>query len=145
MNGLDLSLFQFDYDQTWAVMFFRHDGTILARYGTRGDTDGMKHNSLAGFTSAMRSVLNADRNWKQEWQPAYDAKRGQQSTYPTADEIPSETIQKIISREKSGKESCIHCHNIYDAKRDVAISKGKYNPNQRFKVSDALKHRSEGG
>ncbi|MBJ7494860.1 MAG: thioredoxin family protein [Gemmataceae bacterium] len=33
-NGLDLSLFQFDYDQSFAIMFLNADGTIYGRYGT---------------------------------------------------------------------------------------------------------------
>ena len=35
MNGLDLSLFQFDYDQTLAALFLNADGTVYGRYGTR--------------------------------------------------------------------------------------------------------------
>src|SRR5215813_6927911 len=34
-NGLDLSLFQFDTDQSFAVFLFAPDGTILGRFGTR--------------------------------------------------------------------------------------------------------------
>ncbi len=34
-NGLDLALFQFDTDQSFAVFFLRADGAILGRFGTR--------------------------------------------------------------------------------------------------------------
>ena len=34
-NGLDLSLFQFDYDQSFAVFLLNADGTIYGRFGTR--------------------------------------------------------------------------------------------------------------
>ena len=34
-NGLDLSLFQLDTDQSFAVFFFNADGTIYGRFGTR--------------------------------------------------------------------------------------------------------------
>ena len=34
-NGLDLALFQFDTDQSFAVFFFRVDGAIYGRFGTR--------------------------------------------------------------------------------------------------------------
>lgn len=133
MNGLDLSRFQFDYDQTWAVMFFRHDGTLLARYGTRGDQDGMKYNSLEGFTATMQTALNVNANWRSEWQPFYDAKRGPASTYATVDQIPSAAIRKTLAREADGKQSCIHCHNVYDAKRDVDLANGNYDPAKRYK------------
>lgn len=135
MNGIDLNLFQFDYDQTWAVLFFRHDGTLVARYGTRDDANGMKYNSPEGFSAAMRRVLNVDRNWKPEWQPHYVAKLGPPSPHATADEIPSKTIDNIRQRGNAGdsRKSCIHCHNVYDAKRDLAISLGDYDPAKRYK------------
>ncbi len=33
-NGLDLSLFEFDTDQSFCVFFFNADRTLYARYGT---------------------------------------------------------------------------------------------------------------
>src|SRR5262245_39720128 len=36
-NGLDLSLFQFDTDQSFAVFMLNADGTIYGRFGTRSD------------------------------------------------------------------------------------------------------------
>ena len=133
MNGVDLNQFQFDFDQTWAVMFLRHDGTVLARYGTRGDRDGMKYNSLAGLTHTMRSVLSVNADWKSELHNKYAAKKGPASQHATADEIPSETISRIVAQEKQGKQSCIHCHNVYDGLRDHAIANGKYEPAKRYK------------
>ena len=35
-NGMDLSQFQFDYDQSWAALFLNADMTIYGRYGTQG-------------------------------------------------------------------------------------------------------------
>lgn len=135
MNGIDLNLFQFDYDQTWAVLFFRHDGTLLARYGTRDDANGMKYNSPEGLSAAMRRVLTVDRNWESEWQPYYTAKLGPRSPHATADEIPSKTIDNIRQRGNAddSRKSCIHCHNVYDAQRDFAISSGEYDPATRYK------------
>jgi len=133
MNGIDLNQFQFDYDQTWAVMFFRHDGMILARYGTRGDRDGMKFNSLEGFSSTINNVLEVDRNWQPTQQQEYASKVGPKSQYGVPDKIPSSTISNILNRAREGKQSCIHCHNVYDAKRDVAISQKSYDPAKRFK------------
>lgn len=133
MNGVDLNRFQFDYDQTWAVMFFRHDGTVLARYGARGDRDGMKYNSLEGLTTTMRTVLDVDQHWDSTQRTEYIAKAGPPSRHRVAEAIPSQTIANIVARGKQGKESCIHCHNIYDALRDESIRSGTYNPSKRFK------------
>ena len=133
MNGIDLNQFQFDYDQTWAVMFLRHDGTVLARYGTRGDKDGMKYNSLDGLTTTMRSVLDVHRHWQPGLEKRYAAKKGPIAKHATADQIPSKTISNILAREKQGKQSCIHCHNVYDGLRDDAISQRDYDPAKRYK------------
>ncbi len=133
MNGVDLNQFQFDYDQTWAVMFFRYDGTLLARYGTRGETDGMKYNSLEGFTSTIRSVLQVDKNWRPSQKTDYARKLGPKFEHNVPEKIPSASMKSILARKKDGQQSCIHCHNIYDAQRDVAITEEKYDPMKRFK------------
>ena len=134
MNGLDLSLFQFDYDQTWAVIFFRPDGeTVLARYGARADKDGMKYNSAHGFRDTMTHVLRVHRSWTDDLSPYYRAKRGPAARYPTADAIPSETIRRIVSRDDNGKQNCIHCHNVYDALHDADRDQGTYDPTNAFR------------
>src|SRR5262245_42268570 len=50
-NGLDLSLFQFDTDQSFAVFMLNADGTIYGRFGTRSDqvnwTDDVSIEGLA--------------------------------------------------------------------------------------------------
>ena len=133
MNGIDLNQFQFDYDQTWAVMFLRHDGTVLARYGVRGDKDGMQYNSLEGLAATMRAVLDVNGEWQPEMQKQYAGKLGPTVQHSVAEEIPSSTISNILALEKQGKQSCIHCHNVYDGLRDFAISQGDYEPAKRFK------------
>ena len=132
MNGLDLSQFQFDYDQTWAVLFLRPDGTVLARYGSRNSTDAMALNSMAGLNSTMQRVLEAHRRWP-ERKDLYGDKRGTVAEFQRPEDIPSDMIKKTLARGPNSKASCIHCHNVYDARRDVAISNGNYDPRKRWK------------
>ena len=131
MNGIDLSQFQFDYDQTWAVLFLRPDGTVIARYGSRSSTDAMTVNSMAGLKLTMGKVLEAHRRWPQQ-EDLYKKKRGHDQFQRPAD-IRSATIKKILTSGPDSKVSCIHCHNVYDARRDVAISNGDYDPRKRWK------------
>ena len=50
-NGLDLSQFQFDYDQSWAAFLLNADLTIYGRYGTRSHQSESKDDvSLEGFS-----------------------------------------------------------------------------------------------
>jgi hypothetical protein len=66
MKGVDLELFQFDYDQTWAAFFLNADGTIYGRYGTRAGNknNATTHVSLASFKRAMQRALEL-RNARQ--------------------------------------------------------------------------------
>ena len=121
MNQGDLSQFQFDYDQTWAMLFLRPDGSVIARYGSRNSTDAMTLNSLAGLTSTMRRALTANRSWPDRSE-LYADKRGPEPEFKRPEDIPSETIAKIQDRGPDSRKSCIHCHNVYDARRDVVKS-----------------------
>src|SRR5438874_10999983 len=57
-NGLDLSLFQFDTDQSFAVFLMNADRTIYGRFGTRSDqrswTDDV---SISGLARALEGAL----------------------------------------------------------------------------------------
>ncbi len=57
-NGLDLSLFQFDTDQSFAVFLLNADGTIYGRFGTRSDRTEWVHDvSLEGLGQALEGAL----------------------------------------------------------------------------------------
>ena len=57
-NDLDLTLFQFDYDLTFAVFFMNADKTIYGRYGTRSSIkDATKDISIAGLAESMSAAL----------------------------------------------------------------------------------------
>jgi serine protease Do len=109
-KGLDLSLFQYDYDMSWAAMFLEPDGTILGRYGTRV-TSGPKsdtHISLAGFRKAAERALALHKNY-----PANKAqlagKLGKKPDYEVPEKIPG------LDERATGtlkKENCIHCHMV---------------------------------
>src|SRR5262249_11070936 len=56
-NHLDLSLFQFDYDQSFHTMFLNADRTIYGRYGTRSQRKEEEDMTIAGLRAAMQAVL----------------------------------------------------------------------------------------
>src|SRR5258707_729896 len=63
-NGLDLSLFQYDYDQSLAAFFLNADGTIYGRYGTRShETESERDVSVDGFTRALEGALELHRQF----------------------------------------------------------------------------------
>src|SRR6185503_9855509 len=63
-NGMDLSWFQFDYDQTFAVFFMNADRTIYGRYGTRSSQkESTRDVSLEGFAKSMAAALEVHRDY----------------------------------------------------------------------------------
>ena len=55
---MDLQLFQFDYDQSFAAFIMNGDKTIYGRYGTRShQTESEDDVSLEGFAAALEAGL----------------------------------------------------------------------------------------
>lgn len=122
-NGMDLSLFQFDYDLTWAVFFLNADRTIYGRYGSRTQKEGGHDISLEGFAKAMAGALTLHRAY-----PANKAelagKTGLAPQYATPEQYPSLKVRfraRLNENEKL-RQSCLHCHMIHNARRDVVRS-----------------------
>jgi hypothetical protein len=111
MKGVDLQVFQFDYDQTWAAFFMNADGTIYGRYGTRaGHKDhATTHISLASLKKSMQRALELHRGY-----PANRAqlagKLGPAVEFRDAEHTPGAPLKE---------RHCIHCHNVWEDVRQV--------------------------
>jgi len=119
-NSMDLALFQFDYDMTFAVFFMNADKTIYGRYGSRSEYKlATKEISLPGFAKALEGALQLHREYPRN-KPALAAKTGPAPLRSIPEEFP--LLRKFNSNlDYEGKvvESCIHCHQVLDAKRDL--------------------------
>lgn len=118
-NGLDLSLFQFDTDQSFAVFMLRHDGTIYGRYGTRSDQVHWANDvSIEGLAQALEGALALHRDFPKH-RAALAAKRGPQPDFPVPESFPHLKGRYGPSLDYDGNvvRSCIHCHQIGDAQR----------------------------
>src|SRR5258705_12179242 len=63
-NALDLSLFQFDTDLTFAAFFLNADRTVYGRFGTRSEQKRAdKDITMDGFRAAMAGALELHRNY----------------------------------------------------------------------------------
>src|SRR5262245_57790985 len=88
-NGMDLSLFQFDWDQSWAAFFLAPDMTILGRYGTRSSQkDSARDVSLEGFGQALEGALALHAAYPGN-KDALAAKRGAPAAVATPEDFPS--------------------------------------------------------
>lgn len=120
-NGLDLSLFQYDYDQSFAAFFLNADQTIYGRYGTRShETESDRDVSVEGFAKALAGALELHRRFP-EVREALAAKRGPQAPISVPEEFPSlkGRYGSKLDYEGNVVGSCIHCHQVGEALRLV--------------------------
>jgi hypothetical protein len=126
-NGMDLSQFQFDYDQSWSAFFLNADMTIYGRYGTRShQTESKDDVSLEGFSKALSKALELHAQFPKS-KAALLAKRGPDSEVKVPEQFPSFKGKYGAKLDYEGKvvQSCIHCHQVGEALRLVARSSKK--------------------
>ena len=118
-NGLDLSLFQFDYDQSFAVFFLNADGTIYGRFGTRSHrTQWSGDVSIEGLAKALHGALALHKQY-----PNNKDELAGKTGIPT--DVPSPEKYALFRGRYESKldydapvvKQCIHCHQIGDAQR----------------------------
>jgi len=112
IEDIDVSPFQFDYDQSFAVFFMNGDGAVYGRYGTRSTWEA-RDNTLEGLKEAMRGAL--------EVHAGYPGNR--ESLKGKAGTAPGLGITRKIPQLKAYTH-CIQCHNIHEAEvRQLRVAK----------------------
>jgi membrane-associated protease RseP (regulator of RpoE activity) len=116
MEGVNLSLFQFDYDNTWTAFFLNADRTIYGRYGTRASSGGDVgvDVSIAGFVKALEGALEVHAGYPAN-KASLAAKHGPP---PENDEIREFPIFRSRFAEPPPR-GCAHCHHVWEALRSV--------------------------
>ncbi len=119
-NGIDLSLFQFDYDLTFAVFFMNADKTIYGRFGTRADfRNATKDISLEGFKQALEGALELHKGYPDN-KAILDAKTGAEPSKKTPEAFPAlQRYSSTLNFENRIENQCIHCHQIGEAQREI--------------------------
>ncbi len=118
MRGVDLSVWRFDYDLTFAALVANADGTLYHQYGNRGIEHADTHLSLASFEALLRGSL--------EDHAAYVASKARRKA--TAAETIEGTAQ-MQRRAKEGKlPECFHCHMVNGAHDYDAQAAKRYDP-----------------
>ncbi|RMF43237.1 MAG: PDZ domain-containing protein [Planctomycetota bacterium] len=129
-NGLDLNTFQFDTDQSFAVFMLNADKTIYGRFGTRSHrTEWIGDVSLEGMAAALQGALDLHRQYQQgaaSLTAALAKKRGPPLEFPRPELYPSlkDKYTSRLNYEGEVAKSCIHCHQIGDARREYYWSQG---------------------
>jgi hypothetical protein len=130
-NRMDLSHFQFDFDQSFAIFLMNPDLTIYGRFGTRSDRPESQDISLEGLHKAMAEALRMHRNLS-AYKQALAGKQVKPSRFKTPRDYPSLSARYGPGLDYAGNVagSCIHCHQIRDAEREVWRSTGEPLPDE---------------
>lgn len=112
MRGVDLDLFDFDYDLTWMSFFLHPDGTVYGRYGGRDADSADSRVSLAGLRYALEAALARHRRME--------------SHPPPPETKPPRTVEQYPAARRMPERACIHCHQVYDLRRESLQAAGKW-------------------
>ena len=128
MQGAALSLFQFDFDQTWAVFFVAPDKTIYGRYGSRSavGAGSEEHVSVAGLVAAAKGALALHRDAEAR-RAGLAPKTGPKPPAPVPEELPGLDKGRFTQPLPRG---CMHCHNAWEGWRRATRPKGKAVPDE---------------
>jgi predicted metalloprotease with PDZ domain len=117
MNGINLTLFPFEYDLTWMAFFMDGQDRFYARYGGRNDRAAESHLNKESLVRVMTQVLELHRAGKVQtsrYEPAPAPAR-------TPEEIP--TMRALLARRQ---EKCIHCHDVKVAELRHLQAQGRF-------------------
>jgi hypothetical protein len=133
-NGLDLSLFQFDFDQSFAAFMLNADRTIYGRYGTRSHrTSWTDDVSIEGLAKALQGALDLHKDYAKN-KKALAGKTGSALEFASPEKYPllsGRYTKSIDYAKKDVVPTCIHCHQIGDAQRAYYRKRGESMP-ERF-------------
>jgi serine protease Do len=117
-NALDLTHFQVDFDQSFAVFLMNPDLTLYGRYGTRSERPEEEDISLEGLRKAMAEGLRMHETYETV-RPSLAGKQPKPVRFKTPLEYPSLAgkYQTTINYTENTARSCLHCHQIRDAER----------------------------
>jgi hypothetical protein len=112
MRGVNLNVFDFDYDLTWAAFFLNGHEKIYGRYGGRTASSPDAYLTLSGLKNALRRALDTHRREPKE-------KRSREP-------LPVRTVEEYPAARKFEPGACIHCHQVYDFRRDALKADRKW-------------------
>ncbi len=117
MRGVDLEVFDFDYDLDWYALILTPDEQVIGRFGGHDATEGTRYRTFAGLRYALEEALKAPRPAARTGPPRRERK---------------DTVESYAAIERIKADACIHCHNVYDFRRDALHREGKWQKNMAW-------------
>ncbi len=132
-NALDLTRFQFDFDQSWAAFLMDPDLMIYGRFGTRSNRrDESRDISLEGLRLALQEGLKMHCD-AARLKPALAGKQVKAARHARPEDYPSlagKYRPRLDYAEKNVAKGCLHCHQIGEAERLVYRSAAEPIPDE---------------
>src|ERR1051325_10124090 len=119
MRGVNINLFQFDYNENWMGFFLDADGRIYARYGSVDPETRESRNSVDGLLHSMKAVLTI-----------HGAEKAK-GTMPPVKPLPVYRPEEIPAMPAQAKNGCIECHMVQTAMNSQHLKEGK-SPREAF-------------
>lgn len=113
MRGVDLNVWTFDWDLTFAAVVMDPNGTVLHRYGSRDARSPEHWLTAASWQQFLEAGLRSHGA----------ARRGDP---PRARGAPALNIEGIPSFAERDRGECIHCHSARPALRIEAQKRGDW-------------------
>ena len=102
-RGVNLDVFDFDYDLTWTAFFLNGHEKIYGRYGGRDAGSADAYLTLPGLKYAMRAALASYRR--------------DPGSKPELESRTPRTVEQFPAAKALKADACIHCHQVYDFRR----------------------------
>ena len=116
-NALDLSLFQFDYDLSFSILFFNADRSIYGRFGSWEHQHDSQNKATATLRQALERTLKLHAAYPGN-AGLLSGKKGTPLNYKTPVDMPSlKTFRPELDWSGQVVKSCVHCHQVGDAVR----------------------------
>lgn len=117
-NTIDLTHFQYDFDQSFAAFLMHPDMTIYGRFGTRSNRPESDDIALEGLRKAMTAALAMYKR-HELIKPTLAGKQVTPGRFKVPNDYPNLAGKYQAKLDYEGKvvQSCMHCHQIRDAER----------------------------
>jgi len=117
MRGVDLDVFDFDFDLTWAALFLSPEGKTLGRYGSREASSSSSQLSLEGLRYALEQALKRQHAV---------AASGAKAAHANAGPGKGKTVEDYPAIGRLAPKACIHCHQVYEFRREAKQAAGTW-------------------
>lgn len=114
MSAVDLDVFAFDYDLTFAVLLMHADGTVYHRFGGRDADDATTYATMPALARLLRDTLPEHEAYERQPDRALRAAQGKPRYVVD--------LPPLARRRAAAKTpSCVHCHTVHDTLHQHAI------------------------